>query len=231
MDKQVFIFDLDGTLVDTTGIGFRKINTNLARLGYPPVSQDFLRSHWGKCAQELFKIICDEVGTNEKEYEDFCRHDKTMMDEYFLDPNLIPALIRLQDTGAILGILTSRTQESVARLATKINLELQIFEFLHTKNDHQWFKPDGRVFDPLLDWAEAEGIEPEEIVYFGDTVNYDLAATKAASTPIDFIAVVSGVNTKDEFISQGLLPCRIIDGCENLPSYLDNVISYRYRIV
>ena len=227
MEKQVFIFDLDGTLLDTTGIGFRKVNLNLERLGLSPVSQDFLRSHWGKCAKDLFKIVCEKVGASEEQFEDFCRHDKTMMQEYFIDPNLMPALIRLQASGAVLGMLTSRTAESVARLATRVELDLQIFDFLQTKDDHDWQKPDGRVFDPLLDWATAEGIEPEEIVYFGDTVNYDLAATRDARIPISFIAVASGVNTREEFSAQGLRPCMIIDGCEDLPSYLDTITSYR----
>ena len=227
MDKQVFIFDLDGTLLDTTGIGFRKINRNLARLGLPAVSDDFLRSHWGKCAQDLFQIVCEKVGASQEQLEDFCRHDKTMMQEYFLDPNLMPALTRLRASGAVLGMLTSRTAESVARLASKVNLDLQIFEFLQTKDDHEWQKPDGRVFDPLLDWTSSEGIEPEEIVYFGDTINYDLAATRDARIPLSFIAIASGVNTREEFFEQGLCHCMIIDSCEELPAYLDMIVSYR----
>jgi len=142
MKKRVFIFDLDGTLIDTTRIGFREINYNLLRLGYPAVSDEFLRSHWGKSAQDIFQLVCENAGMSEKEYHDFCRYDKTMLDEYFLDPNLIPALTRLKNTKAILGILTSRTSESVNRLVNKIGFDLQLFNFLQTEDNHVWRKPD-----------------------------------------------------------------------------------------
>ncbi len=220
MKKKLFIFDLDGTLLDTTPIGFRKIERNLIRLGLPSVSTDFLRTHWGKPAKELFKIVCDEVGASMEQFEDFCRYDKTMMEEYFMDPCLMRSLRYLKNKGAILGILTSRTTESVARLSAKVSFDLQLFEFIQTGDTHEFQKPDGRVFNPLLEWAHSKKIESEEIIYFGDTINYDLAATRAAKEKIDFVAVVSGVNTHQEFIEARIKKSEIMTGCRDLPPYI-----------
>jgi len=224
--KHLWIFDVDGTLLDTTYIGYNKINRNLERLQLPPVSQEFLRSHWGKTAQDLFQTVCDHVGANQEEFEDFCRHDKTMLAEYSLDHRLITALKYVKHYGIIIGILTSRTSESMARLAAAIGFDLQLFDFMQTKDHHDWHKPDGRVFDPLFDFKKAEGLNGGKISYFGDTISYDLAATLAAKEKIDFIAVTSGVNTREEFLECGVASYKIIDGCNMLPDYLYQKINY-----
>jgi len=88
-----------------------------------------------------------------------------------------------------------------------------------------------RVFDPLLAWTNIRGISASEIVYFGDTIDYDLVATQKAKTPIDFIAVASGVNTREEFILFGIPPAKIINGCENLPVYLQAIVNHRLTLM
>lgn len=221
-EKQVFVFDLDGTLVDTTHVGFRKININLSRLGLRTVSEEFLRQHWGKKAHELFLIVCKKVGATVTQYEDFCQHDKIMLDEYSHNEEINSALLKLKGANVPIGLITSRSTESLKLLTDKINFDLSMFDFKQTLNDHHFYKPHGKVFDPLIYWTKQNGFNDHNLTYFGDTVDYDLAATRAARKPIRFVGVVSGVNTKEEFLNAGVLNEDIIPSFEELPSYINS---------
>ncbi len=223
-EKEVLIFDLDGTLVDTTHIGFRKVNKNLARLGLPPVSEDFLRLHWGKKAEEIFTLICQEAGATEGQLADFIEYDKTMIEEYHIHPGIRWMLESLHSQGFLLGLVASRTQESFNLICNRIGLDCRYFSFLQTATHYYHHKPSGRVFGPMINWARRRGYSPEQIVYFGDTVNYDFAATQNSNPPIDFVGIVSGANTKEEFLAAGLPVERIVPSFEDFPLFLQSMI-------
>src|SRR5680860_1909238 len=75
----------------------------------------------------------------------------------------------------------------------------------------------------FTNWAKTRGIKPGEMVYFGDTISQDLKATRDFSPSLDFVGVVSGINTREEFLDAGVPLCRIVD-FGKLPNFLHNII-------
>ena len=222
MKKKFLIFDFDGVIVDSTMIGFRKINKNLSGLNLPEVSENFLRKHWGKKADDLFSLVCEEVGASQEKKENFKMRDAYMLEEYALSSEVVAALSELQETNYI-GLLTSRTDNSLYNLANKIGLDLNMFDFIQTADRCSYTKPDGSVFKPLLEWVRALGFAASDVVYFGDTIDYDYAATQNCQPRIDFVGVASGVNTVRDFLNAGLGLCQIVPYFTKLPWFLSKV--------
>ena len=227
-DKKFFIFDLDGTLLNNTRVGFARVNKNLDQLGLPALNEDFLRQHWGMPAKDLWKLICQEIGASEEQYNTFQVSDLYLSKEkdysFELSDELIAAIARLKDFGLFTGILTSRTGISLEAAVKQTGLPIKMFDYVQTITHCQHHKPSGRVFGPVFNWARIHALSPQDIVYFGDTVNYDYAATLNAEPPIGFVGVVSGVNTYEEFLAAGLPTNRIIT-FEKFPEFIHQIIK------
>ncbi len=224
--KKILAFDLDGTLIDTTGIAFRRINNILNELGLPSLSHAVLKKFWGKKVKKLFRFICKEAGANKEQRKAFFKRDLEIISnfDFEVSEELLFALKSLKQNGILLALITSRSLNSLKKLAKKSGISLEelkkVFDFIQTGNCYRYKKPDGRVFRPLLRWAHSQGLNANNIVYFGDTTQYDLAATKNSKPKIDFIAVASGIHEVQDFYKAGLSEKEIISSFEELPSYL-----------
>lgn len=232
-EKKLFVFDLDGTLMDNTHLGFDKINRNLAGLGLPGVSEDFLRRAWGKKAEDLFNHVCWEVRATAEQTALFKERDRTLSLEvdYQLSAALMDAVHDLRRAGCYIGIITSRTSISLQNIANQTGLILTDFHYVQSATHFYHHKPDGRVFGPIINWATTKGLRPEQIVYFGDTVDYDYRATLDSNPPLDFVGVASGVNTPEEFRSAGLPKSRIIHSFADFPAYLQKFVPTKTTAV
>ncbi len=226
-EKKFFIFDLDGTLLNNTHLGFARVNSNLTTLGLPTISEDFLRQHWGMPAKNLWELICKEVGATNEQQHNFQTSDVYLSKEKLHSPELsaplINAIIRLKDFGLFTGILTSRTGLSLEAVVRQTGLPIEMFDFVQTITHFPHHKPSGRVFGPVFNWARTKKLTPKNIIYFGDTIKYDYAATLNADPIIDFVGVASGVNTAEEFMATGLPTCRITT-FEKFPDFLHYAI-------
>ncbi len=226
MEKKFFIFDFDGVIVDSTRLGFKRFNLILKTMGLPAISDDFLRQHWGMKMEEIIDLICNcaEVGASQEEKEAFKAMEPGISSSmpYKLEREMLEALLNLRISHIDIGLITSRTDKSLTEISNLVGLSLKTFNKIQTLNHFYHYKPDGRVFGPFINWAKSRGIEPEQIVYIGDTIQFDLAATLDSDPKIDFIGVVSGVNTREDFLQAGVPMCRIVD-FENLPDFLHKI--------
>lgn len=224
--KKFFIFDLDGTLLNNTHIGFMRVNQNLEMMGMPPVSEKFLRSHWGIPAKDIWKLICEESGATPEKEELLLKNDVYMSKimDYKASAKLMLAIAMVKKFDIFTGILTSRTAASLDVAIKQTGLDLTLFDYIQTITHFPYHKPNGRVFGPAINWAMAKKLLPEDIVYFGDTIKYDYAATLNANPPLDFVGIISGVNTYEEFLAAGLPTCRITT-YEKLPHFLHHSIK------
>ncbi len=224
--KKFMIFDVDGTLYDNTNLGFSKINRNLVSVGLNPLPTDVIRQHWGMKAADLFEKMCDLAGAAPEQKKMFLDNDEHFSREtnYELSPNLMGAIEMLKSFNIFTGILTSRTGQSLFSLAKQTGLDLKLFDYVQTITHFPYHKPNGRVFGPVFNWARSKALSPEDIVYFGDTIAYDYAATQNSDPPLNFVGVVSGINTHEEFLTTGLPACQITT-FENLPGFIHDSIK------
>lgn len=225
-NRNLLVFDFDGVIVDNTHLGYKKTNQILAELGLSPIPTGFLRKHWGKQANDLALTFCGyHRQATAKNLAYFRNRVREINIGAILDRDLFGSLISLPQFGFLTGIITSRDKADLKKHAQEIGLDLSIFHYIQTIDDHLCSKPNGHVFDPLIHWAGCRNLTSANIAYFGDTINYDQAAVKNSRKPIKFIGVCSGVNTYKEFEDAGLNETEIISSHDVLSFYLKRLIQ------
>lgn len=231
-NRTILCFDFDGVLIDNTSLGFQKVNQILAELKLPPVSQNFLREHWGKKMSDFATLICHLQGASKEQTAYFKKREKEIHVEAIFDRRLLRTLVALPGFGFLTAIITSREEEDFRKYTRKIGLDLGIFHYIQTADDYHSHKPSGNVFIPLINWVHDLGgrLTAENIVYFGDTIKYDYRAVKDARNhgrSIKFVGVCSGINTYKEFQSAGLKENEIVASHDVLSFYLNRLTQER----
>jgi phosphoglycolate phosphatase len=229
-EKRIIIFDWDGTILDSTEIGFRKIEQTLVNLDLPILPREILRKNWGMKAENLFKFICQEIGVNQINSKDFYLAYRQIEGGYSVNEEMVKSLDRLKEAGFLIGLLTSRTNEGWLKSCKMINFDHKRFDFIQTATHYYHHKPSGRVFGPIVNWARTHDYQPEQIIYFGDTIAFDFLAAKNSSPAIDFVGIVSGVNTYKEFRLAGLAEDKIIPSFEQVPMFLNKLIEKKIKV-
>lgn len=113
----------------------------------------------------------------------------------------------LKEKGLIQGVLTNRTRLAKERLEQAGYPELNFI--LSPENK----KPDPKAFNEVLAVLENQGISKKEIIAVGDHSDDYLAAKGAG---IAFLAVLSGLMSKEEFMKLGLEEEKIINDLSQL---------------
>jgi phosphoglycolate phosphatase-like HAD superfamily hydrolase len=219
---KTFIFDFDGTLFDTTFMSFKKVNSCLKKCGLEPVPINELRPKWGLPWDKLSAWILEYAGASFAQREKFIKLEKKFKYSFSSSGNdkIFFALKRLSWQGNLVAVVTSRTRNSFESFTDSVKFDRSVFQFVQTAEPGEYHKPDPRVFNSVINWSIKNGqADVRQMIYFGDTVDYDLAAVKNRP-PMDFVGVVSGVNTKEEFLEAGL-PESKITNFQDLPSYLE----------
>lgn len=229
-DKQIITLDWDGTSINSTEIGFIKLEAALKELNLVCPPREFLRKHWGMEVSQLYKLILNEIGNHGYTCNELAYVYENNKKEYPDLKNVELTLNQLKSFGYKIALITSRKYKSWLECCRLSNFNPKTFDFIQTIYHCNHQKPSGRVFGPLINWARRHDLGPEHIVYFGDTIAYDYQATLNCEPPIDFIGIVSGVNTKEEFIQAGLSPDRIIDSYDDVLVYLKQLIQQKVEV-
>jgi len=184
------IFDLDGTLIDSTEAIIASTNQALKEMGKPPFSPDFIRS---KIGYRLEDAIVDweesEKRTllrlNHHYYHALCLEKTGLME------GAHETILHLKTRGFRMGVATGKQRE----LSTMILRHLELLPFLETivgSDDVHRMKPDPETLLKVLDHLS---VPPERAVYVGDTL-VDIQASKRAG--IRCIAVLGGTDSLED---------------------------------
>ncbi len=213
--KQGIIFDLDGTVLNSTEEGksrFIAIATMLG-LGVDDEITAKAWAMWGVPAAVMISTCWPHVHpeifiTAWKEYD---------------RQNPLPLFSGVKETLALLAarfhlsICTSRTGEST-HVQLKSNDIDSLFSFVYTYDNSPAHKPDPESIRLLLEDYARHGISHRELVVVGDSVHSDYGLARAVG--IEFIALTWGNNSRDDFLAAGLEGCRILDTIEDLLNLL-----------
>ena len=216
---KILVLDCDGVFIDNTEV---EIN-NLVKHAYNYLGRVFyktLQNNWGASMDHIWKVVQGATGANKVEMSLLKSKYKEDVEKYQLSYNLIRIFERLNASSRSIGLITDRSHTDWYYLSQKLNFKTSIFTFVQTSTDYNCQKPDGQIFSPIVTRARMVGYKPEQIVYIGDTVAYDYEAVKNSRTSINFLGVVSGASTYDDFIKSGLPPEHIISSFEDLPRFL-----------
>ena len=180
------IFDLDGTLADTSPDLLGATNAVLAARGRPRLDLDHLRHMVGFGAMALITQAMAASGAPVAEgevpalIEIFLEHYRHhIADGTRLFPDVAETLAVLKQDGARLGVLTNKPQELTDLLLPALSLHHH-FDAVFGAGRMSYTKPDARIFHDVV--AELGGAGTGAIM-IGDSAT-DVATARAAGAPV-----------------------------------------------
>ena len=189
-NKKLFIFDLDGTLVDTAPDFKNSINYMLNELNESEVSLEEIRNWVGYGARELIRrtVVDKNIPHDEKRIEEMLKifllhYTHNIDDDSVLFNNVKNVLEFLKNNGIKLAVCTNKMERLSNILLEKLNV-LHMFDYLVGGDSLSKSKPDPF---PLLNICEKLNTEISDSIMIGDSVT-DLNAGKGAGMPVVLVS-------------------------------------------
>ncbi len=191
-DMRTVIFDLDGTLADTSGDLIAAANSTLEDAGFGKPLEfeaDKLTAFLG--GRALLRAGCARAASEgpdeefvQNSYSLFLQRYEERIDRHTrLYSDVIEVLEQMRESGWKLGVCTNKPERLARILLGRIGL-LERFDSLVGADTLPTRKPDP---EPLLHSIIVAGGSPEHSVFVGDT-EMDLMTARAASVPIILVA-------------------------------------------
>ena len=189
-NKKLFIFDLDGTLVDTAPDFKNSINYMLNELNESQVSLEEIRNWVGYGARELIRrtVVDKNIPHDEQRIEEMLKifllhYTHNIDDDSVLFNNVRNVLEFLKNNGIKLAVCTNKMERLSNILLEKLNV-LHMFDYLVGGDSLRKSKPDPF---PLLNICEKLNTEISDSIMIGDSVT-DLNAGKGAGMPVVLVS-------------------------------------------
>ena len=201
MKYKLVIFDMDGTILDTSEDLTNAYNYALKACGYPTKSIDEIIRYVGNGLRKLLEQIVPEGCTDsdiDRLQEIFVpyyqEHSAIKTGPY---TGIIQLLKNLKDAGCMLAVASNKPDAAVKKLAADIFPGL--FDIAVGENEAGGIKRK-----PAADEVElilsSLGIAKEDSVYIGDS---DVDVATARNSGLDLIAVDWGFRTREFLIEFG----------------------------
>jgi pyrophosphatase PpaX len=217
--KPLALFDLDGTLIDTTELILQSFAHAFdAHLpGRLPTRADLVSTFGRSLPAALLELavlngaadperLADEMLTT---YRDFQKvHHDTLIQPF---DGIAEMLAALDARGYRLGVVTSKMQHFARRGMRIFDLE-KYFDVAVFHDDVTRHKPDP---EPLLEAARRAAVDPRNAFYIGDSI-HDVVAGRAAG--MTTVAVLWGPFERD--VLEGVQPAHIVTKPDDLLALL-----------
>ena len=221
LNKQLIIFDMDGTLIDSAPSLAYAINHMLQELKKEPISLERVREFIGKGSEILVKrallnrVIIDNIAINEQEFKNA---HKILLD--FYGKNLNAKTTLFENTKETLkalcvnykiALVTNKPHQFVSDILEHFKID-SYFDYILGATENIAKKP---APDMLLTTCTHFNTKPKFTVMVGDSSN-DILAAKAAG--IETIAVTYGYSNED---IRALEPTVVVDNLAQIPKVLN----------
>jgi phosphoglycolate phosphatase len=199
---RLFIFDLDGTLVDSRADLVTSLNLALARLGHPCLSPGLIGGFVGEGVEKLIERALRAATGKDPGSAEIQKTVQIYMDEYeghLLDETCLrdqgmETLNAL--SGAELAVVTNKPEAFSRRILDGLGIG-NMFSVILGGDSAVRRKPEP---DALLKAMELCRAEPGETVMIGDSLT-DIEAGKAANTLT--CAILGGFRPDEELLASG----------------------------
>ena len=231
--KEVFIFDMDGTLIDSIGIWNYVDQKSIQKYGDKLVSleevqeerdQFLLKNRHGEIYFDYCKYLIEKyhLKINAEELMHFRKiASSELLQEELTYKEKAPELLNhLQQKRYSIALATSTTQHQLEIYATK-NKRMQqalsfyeTFDYILRKEDVKKKKPDPEIYLKVLDHYQ---VSPEGCLVFEDSLQGILAAKNAG---IETVNVYDKYSDKDRDTLEELTDYKI-DSYQEFIDYLE----------
>jgi phosphoglycolate phosphatase len=193
--KKAIIFDFDYTLGDSSNGIHDCINYGLTKLGFSAVNYEDSCEAIGKLLPDILVLFTGEE--NRVKSDEFYKHFmekamEVMVQKCTIYPAVEETLEYLTSKNFKLAVASTKHRHRITAILSKFGL-LDYFSVIVGGEDVSVHKPDPMVLFQVFDRL---GVDPIEFIYLGDNIVDAKAAEKAN---VDFIAVLSGLTSLDEF--------------------------------
>lgn len=194
--KKIILFDMDGTLIDSTDAIYESFCVVLKLNKMPPKSKDEVAQYIGYPLDEMFAFLGAEREQIEQLCEDYKTHYLKIHNEKTKMLDGAVEAIKTASEFASLGIVTTKSSDSSRNLLAHFGVE-KYFSVMIGKNDVINPKPNK---EPILKaLAEMQGLgistEAHNAFMIGDTI-LDLIAARDAG--IVGLGVLCGYGVKQD---------------------------------
>jgi phosphoglycolate phosphatase len=187
-----FVFDFDGTIVDSLKAVFEIGNRIAPKYGFRQVKEEEIAILKGKGTREVLKAMKISVHKSPFVLAEIRRELSKDMEVLPAVEGIGKALRKLVKNGIRIGILTSNLEGNVKKFLKKNDLDF--FDFIYSGSSH--FGKD-KVIRKML---KEKGFDPSRIIYVGDETR-DIEACKKCGLRI--AAVSWGFNSHEVLKNHG----------------------------
>lgn len=223
---KAIIYDLDNTLIDSNGftIDLIKETAKTVSTTFPfrMPTDDEIKEVQKKNLP--FEEIFVNLFPNTENYNNNEPLWKIILAKYREKAKTLPykdtengsqTVKELQERGFVQGIVTNRVKMASVRLEQAGYPEMA---FLVAPESKEFSKPNPKSLHTAIKTLAEKGINTEEIISIGDHP-HDYLASKGAG--LDFVAILTGSTSKEEFIALGLSEDKIINDLSELKPLLE----------
>lgn len=216
MRKQLVIFDLDGTLLNTIADIAMAVNHALSALGYPTHSEEVVKSFVGNGVSKLLERALPEDKRTEENVSLLRKHFTEYYDKHNADfsspyPDILFLLSQLQRNEVMLAVASNKYQQATEKLVAHYFPGIDFIRVLGQRPDVP-VKPSPEIVHEII---SAANVCKESILYVGDSA---VDMQTASNAGIDAIGVSWGFRPRAEL--EAYAPLAIVDDASLIIKYL-----------
>jgi len=183
-EYEGYLFDLDGTLIDTAPDLHRALNHGLTACGYPVVNESLTRGCIGHGGRAMIRSALQHTGHSPDHIDEihalfldyYSSHIAVASKPY---PHVESTLNKLRSRGARLGVVTNKNSVLTQRLLAELRFD-QYFTTVVAGDTAAQPKP---AADPVDLALRRLRLTPEDALFVGDS-NTDVGAARAAGVSV-----------------------------------------------
>lgn len=195
---KAVIFDLDGTLLDTSRDIHAVLNASLKEFNLPQISYENTLKFVGNGAKKLVeRAVGERTDMLQKVYLDYADRFANCSNEFtFLYPEEAKTLKEFKDEGIQLAIVSNKPQCATERVYAQYLSDFG-FNIVLGQSDRYPLKPNPASTNHILSQL---GVTCDECIFVGDGET-DVQTAKAAN--IKCVSVLWGFRTREQLLKAG----------------------------
>ena len=207
---RFLVFDLDGTLIDSSDGVVESVNYSLRMMNQPEQPPEKIKPFIGFPLQQMYPVFTDAP------IDELYRHFRVKADEVVVASSVmldgVPEVLRtLKGNGYKMAIATTKVRRNIEGTLDKFGWH-DVFDTTVGGDEVAQVKPKPDAFIQAL---EKLGGRPEQALVVGDTINDVLAAQ---AVPVGVVAVDCPYGGNEEV--RALNPDHMIGSIRELPGLL-----------